>query len=92
MSTLKPYLYSTLLLVVFINLLGCQHKTKILPEEIKYLKDNPNITVGIYIHYPPYEFINDKGQVSGILIDYFEKLEKNIGHTFKKNIILNGKN
>lgn len=85
MSSPKSYLYNTLLLLVIVtNLLGCQHKTDILPEEIKYLKDNPNITVGIYIHYPPYEFINDKGQVSGIIIDYFNKLEKNIGHTFKK--------
>lgn len=65
-------------------LLSCQSKAILSPKETKYLNDNPNITVGIYIYYPPYEFINNKGQVNGILIDYFNKLEDNIGHTFKK--------
>ncbi|WP_299887652.1 transporter substrate-binding domain-containing protein [uncultured Lacinutrix sp.] len=65
-------------------LYNCDFKSHLSEKEKLYLSNNPDIIVGIYIYYPPFEFINENGQVNGILIEYFNKLESNIDHTFKK--------
>ncbi|GAB1858472.1 hypothetical protein MHTCC0001_33100 [Flavobacteriaceae bacterium MHTCC 0001] len=51
-------------------------------EEINYLKENKNLTVGVYIYYPPYEFINKNGEVDGILLEYLKILQENINYKF----------
>lgn len=81
---MKNHLLLLFYLVLLCFNFSCDSKTQLSEEEQLYLSNNPEITVGIYIYYPPYEFINENGQVSGILIEYFNKLENNIGHTFKK--------
>ena len=72
--------------IIFIGLffLSCDSKNNLSQKENNYLSQNPDVIVGIYINYPPYQFINNNGEVDGILLDYFNKLESNIGHTFKK--------
>ncbi|WP_044403847.1 transporter substrate-binding domain-containing protein [Lacinutrix sp. Hel_I_90] len=81
----QPFLlFYFFLLCCSISLFSCTSKTQLSKVEENYLSQNPDITVGIYIYYPPFEFITENGQVNGILIEYFNKLESNIGHTFKK--------
>ncbi|WAC03200.1 transporter substrate-binding domain-containing protein [Lacinutrix neustonica] len=82
-------LFTLLLLGLSISLVSCASKTQLSQEEEKYLFENPNIPVGIYINYPPYQFINNNGEIDGILLEYFSKLEANINHTFKKKYYTN---
>ena len=45
-----------------------------------------DLTVAIFIYYPPYQFVNEDGNVDGILIDYLQVLEDKIGYKFKKKV------
>lgn len=89
MKNLFYFLFSLLLLCTSVSLMSCASKTQLSQEEEKYLSENPDILVGIYINYPPYQFINDNGEIDGILLEYFYKLESNINHTFKKKYYTN---
>ncbi|OEK07574.1 hypothetical protein A8C32_17405 [Flavivirga aquatica] len=78
------YLHIIAIILFFLSINTCSNTSILSEKESTYLENNPDLTVGIYISYPPYEFLNNKGQVDGILLDYLKKLESNISHTFKK--------
>lgn len=69
-------------------LLSCV-KNNLSKKEKRYLSENPNVIIGIYVNYPPYQFVNSNGEIDGILLDYFSKLESNIGKTFKRKYYSN---
>ena len=81
------------LTVVFLSclliLVSCNDKETINEKEKSYLLENDDIIVGIYINYPPFQFVNENGNVDGILLDYFDILENKVGHKFKKKFYNN---
>jgi len=79
-----------LLLICFLfTCFSCNTNDILSEEEIEYLNESEAHTVAIYIDYPPYEFVNENGEVKGILIDYFNTLENKIDHKFKKKFYTN---
>ena len=68
--------------------LFCQfscHNFDILTEsEKEWLKEHPNLIVGLSPNAPPYQFINDKGEEVGIFIDFLSIIEDRINYKFKR--------
>jgi len=52
-------------------------------EEIQYLHENPEIQIGNDSFWEPFEFVNSKGEFSGMAADYFSLMEKKLGIRFK---------
>lgn len=49
------------------------------PKEIAWLAAHPNIRVGADPNHPPYSFVNDHGQFSGISADFVKILNDRLG-------------
>ncbi len=81
------------LLVVFFALINmsCSEQDVITKSQQNYLSQHDSLSVAIYIAYPPYQFVNDQGNVDGILIDYLKVLEEKLNYTFKKKFYNNWK-
>jgi len=77
------------LILVFFPLFNCQKESCLTKDQKKYLSNNPNLVIALFIYYPPYQFVNDDGNVDGILIDYLRTLEDKIEYKFKKKIFSN---
>ncbi len=52
-------------------------------EEQTWLINHPEIRIGIDSHFPPYEFIDDLGNYSGMTANYIFLLESRLGISFK---------
>ncbi len=65
-------------------LFSCSQQDVLTQEEEEWLKEHPNLNVGIFSYYPPYLFTNEKGNIDGVLIDYLNLIEKKIDYKFKK--------
>jgi diguanylate cyclase (GGDEF)-like protein/PAS domain S-box-containing protein len=52
-------------------------------EERDYLANNPVIRIGNDIDWPPFEFINQKGEYVGLAADYFKLFEQRLGVRFE---------
>ena len=53
-------------------------------EEQQWLKAHPVIRLGTDSAYPPFEFIDDRGQPQGIVADYFKLIESRLQVRFKR--------
>ncbi len=53
-------------------------------SEIKWLQQNDSITVAFFPYYPPYQFINEDGDIVGVFVEYLDLLEKKVGYKFKR--------
>lgn len=53
------------------------------PQEAAWLKAHPVITLGVTRDFPPYEWIDEKGQYVGPVAEYMHLLEKKLGIQFK---------
>ncbi len=78
------HIISILLTINLFLLTACTDKSLLSKNEYSYLKQNKDITVGVFINYPPFEFVNENGSVDGLLIEYLNLLEDKINHKFKK--------
>ena len=47
-------------------------------EELSYLKNHPTLKIGNDINWPPFEFIDDQGQYSGMVAEYMEWIAKEL--------------
>ena len=65
-------------------LISCNNSEIITRGEKEWLKQHPNLVVGLSPIAPPYQFVNEKGEVSGIFIDFFSIIEKRIDYKFKR--------
>ncbi|WP_298520976.1 transporter substrate-binding domain-containing protein [uncultured Kordia sp.] len=72
------------IICIFFTLSSCNTGVTLSKKQRAYLDENPDLNVGIYINYPPYEFVNAEGEIDGILLDYFGTIEDKIEHTFDK--------
>lgn len=52
-------------------------------EETTWLEAHPTIRLGVDPAYPPFEFIDNKGDYSGMASDYLKLIGKRLGVTFK---------
>lgn len=52
-------------------------------EEMEYLSLHPQIQIGNDSYWEPFEFVNDKGEFSGISADYFALMSEKLGVEFK---------
>ena len=78
-------LRSTLLYAIFLLLFfSCSNKVDLSTEEKQWLSDTEEVKVGLFPYYPPYQFINEQGEIDGVFIDYLNELESKIGYKFKR--------
>ena len=78
-------LRSTLLYAIFVLLFfSCSNKVDLSSEEKQWLSDTEEVKVGLFPYYPPYQFINEQGEIDGVFIDYLNELESKIGYKFKR--------
>ena len=71
--------------IAFILIISACEKVDIIDKnEKEWLKQHPNLIVGLSPNAPPYQFINEKGEEVGIFIDFLTIIEKRIDYKFKK--------
>ncbi len=61
---------------------GNSKKELLTDKEKQWLKQKGAIKVSTYGNYPPYQFVNTKGEMDGIFIDYIKLIEKKIDANF----------
>lgn len=54
-------------------------------EELQWIKNNPTIKVGVDANWPPFEYVNEKGEYKGIASEYLEIISKYTGLKFEIN-------
>jgi two-component system, NarL family, sensor histidine kinase EvgS len=54
-------------------------------EELEWIKKNPVIKIGVDANWPPFEYVNEKGEYKGIASDYLEIISKYTGLKFEIN-------
>ena len=78
------YFKSIFYFLALCTFLSCGNSKKELltDKEKQWLKQKGAIKVSTYGNYPPYQFINAKGEMDGIFIDYIKLIEKKIDANF----------
>lgn len=68
-------------LIIYINIFSINFST----EEINWIKDNQNTTFTINAYNPKHIYLyeNESGVLSGVYINFFEKISKETGLNFK---------
>lgn len=66
---------------------SCSSDSEILNDKEKeWLHSQKAIKVAIYPYYPPYQLLDDNGEVDGVFSEYLELIEKKIGFQFEEVI------
>lgn len=65
------------------GLMACTAKDPLTPEERAWLEQKVVINVGVFDGYPPFGFLDDKGQPVGISIDYWNLLARKLNFKVK---------
>lgn len=74
----------TFLSLLFIFMSSCSKKGLLTDQEIKWLKDNPDLKVSVLGYNPTYQFENDQGVIEGVFIDYITLIEQKINYKFTR--------
>lgn len=74
--------------LIFLTL-ACSKTPLITKEEKEWLHEHPDLIVGVSPNSPPFQFVNDEGEVSGIFIDFLSLIEAEIDYKFKKTYEFN---
>ncbi|MEW7278343.1 transporter substrate-binding domain-containing protein [Aquimarina sp. 2201CG1-2-11] len=83
----KKLLYTFFSTIVLALVFSCSNSTNILTKEEKdWLKNNDSISIALFPYYAPYQFINEKKQIDGILVDYLLLIEDKINYKFKREL------
>ena len=72
------------ILTILIFIFSCNNSDVITKSEKEWLKQHPNLSVGISPDQPPYQYIDKKGKISGMFIDYLTIIEDRLDYKFKK--------
>ena len=59
------------------------NKSIFTPEELQWIKSNPVIKVGADANWPPFEYVDEKGDYQGIASEYLELLSEYTGLRFE---------
>jgi len=73
-----------LLIVFTVIAIGCNKAPVIDENEKEWLKNHPDLSIGISSNQPPYQFINEKGELNGMFIDFLTIIEDQLNYKFKK--------
>lgn len=60
-------------------------KSMFTTEELQWIKNNPVVKIGVDANWPPFEYVDDKGNYQGIASDYVDLLSKYTGLKFEVN-------
>ena len=78
-----------LILILFVSTLfsntNKNNQSLFTQEELQWIKNNPTIKVGVDANWPPFEYINEKGEYQGIASEYLEIISKYTGLKFEIN-------
>ena len=75
--------YFSILGILFL-LFSCNNSDIITKSEKEWLKQHPNLVVGLSPNAPPFQFVNEKGVEVGIFIDFLTIIEAKLDYKFKK--------
>ncbi|MGE4423136.1 MAG: transporter substrate-binding domain-containing protein [Pseudodesulfovibrio sp.] len=74
-------------LLVLISMAGCnfmEAANPLSPEEQQWIKDHPApVTVGVVLHYPPYETFSLNGKYQGLSADFIRLISEKTGLQFE---------
>ncbi len=73
-----------LLIMVLASFVSCNQSEFLNNSEKDWLKNHPNLTIGISPNEPPYQFVNEKGEVCGVFVDFLNIIEQRLDYKFKK--------
>lgn len=73
-----------LFLIVLITVFSCNRSNIVNTKEKEWLKKHPDLVVGISPNAPPYEFVDENGEINGIFIDFLSIIEDRIDYKFKR--------
>ena len=79
----KLHIYITIISLIII-VVSCKQNNIITPSEKQWLQQHPNLIVGISPNAAPYQFIDEKGNVNGIFIDFLDIIESRLNYSFKR--------
>lgn len=77
---IRPYLF----LIVLLSVNACNRSEIIDTNEKTWLKQHPELVVGISPNAPPYEFVDENGEINGIFIDFLSIIEDRMDYKFKR--------
>lgn len=81
----QTLLFSLLILlpVIYWQNMACAQTVVLTQAEQQWLKKHPVIRIAHEIHYPPFEWQDEKGNYHGISVDYIKLIEKRLNIHFK---------
>ena len=82
MQNKKSYIFIFICLVI--GVLSCSKNDILNTSEKEWLQQQDTLNVAVYPYYPPYQFINKKDSIDGILVDHFHLIENKINYSFQK--------
>lgn len=82
--TYSPIFDCILPFIICILFVSCSKKEILNKEERFWLEQQENLKVAIYPYYPPYQLLNEQGEVDGVFSEYLELIEEKIGYTFER--------
>jgi len=72
-----------LLFAILFGIYSCERTPILTKDDKKWLREHPNLTVGMITNAPPYCIIDDNGKVGGIFVDFLSIIESKINYSFK---------
>lgn len=78
----KKYLF--LLIWILLLSISCNKTDILTKQEKEWLKKHPDLVVGISANAPPYQFVDKKGKINGIFVEFLELIEAKIDYKFKR--------
>ncbi|WP_299185396.1 transporter substrate-binding domain-containing protein [uncultured Aquimarina sp.] len=89
---LKKITHIFVFLYLIIGITSCSDQDILDKKERDWLVKQDTISVAVYAYYPPYQFINKKDSIDGILVDHFGLIENKIDYRFQKKYYTNWSN
>ncbi len=65
---------------------SCSNESVLSEKQNEWLQRQDSIKVAIYPYHPPYQIINEQGNVDGVFTEYLELIEEKIGYEFHHKI------
>ncbi|MGF1762163.1 response regulator [Aliivibrio kagoshimensis] len=84
MSNVVSLFFLLVSLFTFANAHATENMAFLTSEERDWLKNHRTIRIGIDPHFPPYEFVDDLGNYTGMTSNYLQLIEKRLGITFER--------
>lgn len=81
---LNKITHTFLFICLIIGASSCSNDDILNKAEKDWLLQQDVINVAVYPYYPPYQFIDKKDSIDGILVDHFSLIENKINYKFQK--------